>query len=130
MPAKPSRTLVTTIWYPARSGSAGTSGQGPYPLIVFAHGLGGSPQVYSKLPTAWAAVGDAVAAPLFPLSSSETPGGPDAGDIGNQPGDMSFVIGQVLKAASTGETGRCRVSSTRTRSGPQAIQTAPSRRWA
>src|ERR1700685_599779 len=39
MPAKPSRTLVTTIWYPARSGSAGTSGQGPYPLIVFAHGL-------------------------------------------------------------------------------------------
>ena len=49
MPARPSRTLVTTIWYPARSGSADTSGQAPYPLIVFAHGLGGSPQVYSKL---------------------------------------------------------------------------------
>ena len=42
-----------------------------------------------------------VAAPLFPLSSSETPGGPDAGDIGNQPGDMSFVIGQMLTADST-----------------------------
>ena len=78
-----------------------TSGQGPYPLIVFAHGLGGSPQVYSKLLTAWAAAGYVVAAPLFPLSSSETPGGPDAGDIANQPGDMSFVIGQVLKADST-----------------------------
>jgi hypothetical protein len=41
-----------------------------------------------------------VAAPLFPLSSSETPGGPDGGDIGNQPGDMSFVIDQVLKASA------------------------------
>jgi fermentation-respiration switch protein FrsA (DUF1100 family) len=100
MQARPSRTLVTTIWYPARSGSADTSGQGPYPLIVFAHGLGGSPQVYSKLLTAWAAAGYVVAAPLFPLSSSETPGGPDGGDIANQPGDMSFVIGQVLKADS------------------------------
>ena len=101
MAARPSRTLVTTMWYPARSGSADTSGQGPYPLIVFAHGLGGSPQEYSKLLKAWAAAGYVVAAPLFPLSSSETPGGADAGDIGNQPGDMSFVIDQVVKADST-----------------------------
>ena len=71
-PARASRTLVTTIWYPARSGSATTARQGPYPLIVFAHGLGGSPQLYSKLLTAWAAAGYVVAAPLFPLSSSET----------------------------------------------------------
>jgi fermentation-respiration switch protein FrsA (DUF1100 family) len=101
MPARPSRTLVTTIWYPAPSGSATTSRQGPYPLIVFAHGLGGSPQGYSTLLTAWAAAGYVVAAPLFPLSSGETPGGADAGDIANQPGDMSFVIGQVLKADKT-----------------------------
>jgi dienelactone hydrolase len=100
MPARPSRTLVTSIWYPARSGSAKQPGQGPYPLIVFAHGLGGSPQEYRALLTAWAAAGYVVAAPLFPLSSSETPGGPDGGDIGSQPGDMSFVIGQMLKASS------------------------------
>jgi len=100
-PGKPSRTLVTTIWYPARtSGSVAGSGGGPYPLIVFAHGLGGSPQDYQQLLTAWAAAGYVVAAPLFPLSSSETPGGPDGGDIGNQPGDMSFVIDQVLSASS------------------------------
>ena len=99
MPAKASRTLVTTIWYPAqRPGS--TSGGGRYPLIVFAHGLGGSPQQYQELLTAWAAAGYVVAAPLFPLSSSETPGGPDGGDIGNQPGDMSFVIDQVLKTSA------------------------------
>jgi dienelactone hydrolase len=100
MPARPSRTLVTSIWYPARSGSAKQTGQGPYPLIVFAHGLGGSPQDYRALLTAWAAAGYVVAAPLFPLSSSATPGGADGGDIGNQPADMSFVIGQMLKASS------------------------------
>ncbi len=92
MTAKTSRTLVTTMWFPA-------TGKGPYPLIVFAHGLGGSPQDYQPLLSAWAAAGYVVAAPLFPLSSSETPGGPDGGDIGNQPGDMSFVIDQVLKAS-------------------------------
>ncbi len=101
MPDKPSRTLVTTIWYPApASGSVAAGRNGPYPLIVFAHGLGGSPQDYEQLLTAWAAAGYVVAAPLFPLSSSQAPGGPDGGDIGNQPGDMSFVIDQVLSASA------------------------------
>ena len=101
MPGEPSRKLVTTIWYPARaSGSVAASGDGPYPLIVFAHGLGGSPQEYQQLLTAWAAAGYVVAAPLFPLSSSQTPRGPDGGDIGNQPGDMSFVTDQVLSASA------------------------------
>ncbi len=101
MEGKPSRTLVTTIWYPSRASSpVAASGGGPYPLIVFAHGLGGSPQDYQELLTAWAAAGYVVAAPLFPLSSSQTPGGPDGGDIGNQPGDMSFVIDQVLSASA------------------------------
>jgi dienelactone hydrolase len=100
-PAKPSRTLVTTIWYPVRqSRSASTPPGGPYPLIVFAHGLGGSPDEYRRLLRAWAAAGYVVAAPLFPLSSSVTPGGPDNGDVGNQPGDMSFVIDRVLEASA------------------------------
>ncbi len=37
-----------------------------------------------------------MAAPRFPLSSSATPGGPDGGDVVNQPADMSFVIDSVL----------------------------------
>jgi predicted esterase len=101
MPARPSRTLVTSIWYPAQSGSATKTGKVAYPLIMFAHGLGGSPQDYRALLTAWAAAGYVVAAPLFPLSSSETPGGPDGGDIGSQPGDMSFVVGRLLQASSS-----------------------------
>jgi len=127
MPARPSRTLVTSIWYPAKSGSA--NHPGPYPLIVFAHGLGGSPQDYRTLLTAWAAAGYVVAAPLFPLSSSETPGGPDGGDIGNQPGDMSFVIDQMLKASAP-RTDLCRDSSNPTRSAPRAIPTVRSPHWA
>lgn len=98
MPAKPSRTLVTTVWFPATG-----SGSGPYPLIVFAHGLGGDPQEYEQLLHGWAAAGYVVAAPLFPLSNADTPGGPDGGDIGNQPGDMSFVIDQVLDASKAAD---------------------------
>ncbi len=41
-----------------------------------------------------------VAAPQFPLTNDHTPGGPDAGDVVNQPGDMSFVITSVLDASA------------------------------
>jgi fermentation-respiration switch protein FrsA (DUF1100 family) len=100
----PSRTLVTTILYPAagRAGGPTTPGAapdksaGPFPLIVFAHGLGATPQDYITLLTDWAAAGFVVAAPLFPLSNSNVAGGPDAGDVVNQPKDMSYVIGAVL----------------------------------
>jgi dienelactone hydrolase len=74
--------------------------QRPIPTHRLRPRPGGSPQDYQQLLTAWAAAGYVVAAPLFPLSSSQTPGGPDGGDIGNQPGDMSYVIDQVLKASA------------------------------
>jgi dienelactone hydrolase len=45
---------------------------------------------------AWASAGFVVAAPLFPLSNGNVPGGPDAGDVVNQPEDMSYVISSVL----------------------------------
>ena len=62
----PSRTLVTTIWYPAQgNATVGTPVQratpdrsgGPYPLIAFGHGLGATPQVYEGLLSRWAAAG-------------------------------------------------------------------------
>jgi fermentation-respiration switch protein FrsA (DUF1100 family) len=111
--ASPSRTLLTTIWYPS-TGTAGSStprpgasparSDGPYPLIVFAHGFAATPQLYQDLLTQWAAAGFVVAAPLFPLSSAKSRCGPVAGDSINQPFDMSYVITSVLKlsAATTG----------------------------
>ena len=112
-PAQPSRKLVTMILYPAEgtpeAGKAAT-GATPnrvgksYPLIVFSHGLGANPQIYLPLLTHLAAAGFVVAAPQFPLTSSATPGGPDAGDVVHQPADVSFVVGSMLKR-SAGKTG-------------------------
>lgn len=111
-PRLPSRTLTTFVLYPATGspspapvpGAPPDTNQGPYPLIVFAHGLGSTPLSYERLLAAWAAAGFVVAAPRFPLSSGVTSGGPDAADVAHQPGDMRFVIDSVL-SASTGGTG-------------------------
>jgi predicted esterase len=106
-PGRPLRTLVTTVFYPAGTpGSGAVAGAAadrtgaPYPLIVFAHGLGANPHDYRKLLSSWASAGFVVAAPLFPLSSGETPGGPDGGDVANQPEDMSYVIASVIQASA------------------------------
>jgi fermentation-respiration switch protein FrsA (DUF1100 family) len=102
------RTLITTIFYPSSSvpsgntkgGVPGDAADGPYPLIVFAHGFGGSPASYSATLEAWASAGYVVAAPLFPLTGSDAPGGPNLSDYVNQPGDMSFVIDSVLHSSA------------------------------
>ncbi len=98
------RTLTTLVRYPA----AGKPGQydvsnapaltdaGPFPLIVFGHGFAVTPAIYSRLLQSWARAGFVVAAPVFPLGSAGAPGGPDEGDITNQPADMSFVISSML----------------------------------
>jgi dienelactone hydrolase len=105
-PALPSRTLETVLLYPLAAGSAGAAGQpapaaarGPFPLVVFGHGFTGSPAAYDNLLRAWVAAGYVVAAPSFPLSNGKAPGGPTQNDIVNQPGDVSFVITQVLSLA-------------------------------
>ncbi len=93
------RTLVTVIRYPA------DRTQGPFPLIIFAHGFDITPGPYRRLLEAWARAGYVVAAPIFPLTSSKTPGGPQESDLVNQPADVSFVIGRML-AASAARRGR------------------------
>lgn len=104
----PSRTLPTTIFYPATGDASSDTPQpdaapdsqgGPYPLVAFAHGFGGNPQFYAPLLEHWAANGFVVAAVQFPLSSSASPCGAVAGDSVNQPEDVSFVISSVLKEA-------------------------------
>ena len=105
----PSRTLPTTIFYPATGDATSDAAQpgavpdargGPYPFIAFAHGFGGDPELYAGLLRHWAANGFVVAAPRFPLSSGASPCGSVAGDSVNQPEDISFVISSVLKEAA------------------------------
>ena len=106
------RTLVTYVRYPALGSPADTdvpnappaSANGPFPLIVFAHGFAVTPATYARLLQSWAHAGYVVAAPVFPLSNAHAPGGPDESDIVNQPRDMSFVISRLLESsgAATG----------------------------
>jgi predicted dienelactone hydrolase len=58
-PPLPTRTLETTIFMP--------EGPGNFPLLIFSHGLGSSPQAYASLIEEVAAKGFVVVAPLFPL---------------------------------------------------------------
>jgi dienelactone hydrolase len=93
----PERTLPTTIYLP--------DGEGPGPLIVFSHGLGGSPQKFTGIHQAWAAAGYVVAAPRFPLTSDANPDHrTEVGDLFQQPADISFVLDELLtaSAATTG----------------------------
>jgi dienelactone hydrolase len=87
----PTRTLVTEIRYP--------QGDGPFPLIVLAHGQTGHPNKFTQLTTAWASAGFVVAGPVFPLTSNQSPV-QKVGDYVNQPADVSFVIDRMLAASN------------------------------
>lgn len=105
------RTLETLVLYPA-AGDTGigiathdappAKADGPFPLIVFAHGFTATPVDYKPLLMQWAAAGYVVVAPKFAKSSAGAPGGPDAGDFANQPADMSTVITETEKLAASG----------------------------
>jgi dienelactone hydrolase len=81
---------VTIVRLPLGAGRA-------RPLVVFGHGFAVTPAPYARLLDAWAHAGFVVAAPIFPLGNANAPGGPNESDLVNQPGDMSFVITQMLR---------------------------------
>ncbi len=76
---------------------------GPYPVIVFAHGFDVDPNTYRALLVSWVAAGYVVVAPFFPdtsLTAVEAQHGVDTEyDMFNQPGDVAFVVSQVVGAA-------------------------------
>lgn len=71
-------------------------GPGHYPLVVFAHGFNITPHPYAALLEAIAKAGFVVAAPVFPLTNAHAPGGANANDLFNQPGDMTAVITRMI----------------------------------
>lgn len=84
------RRLVTSVRYPS-------TGREPFPLVVFGHGFALVPSDYTRLLDSWTRAGYVVAAPVFPVENADAPGGPDEADLVNQPGDISFVIGRLLR---------------------------------
>jgi dienelactone hydrolase len=94
----PERALPTVVHLPP--------GDAPAPLIVFGHGLGGSPVGFDDLLDSWAAAGFVVAAPLFPVSNGEVSepfGWAATEDVVHQPGDVGFVIRSLVEQSDAGE---------------------------
>ncbi len=96
-PGTSTRTLPTLVLYPHQSGGEHRE----FPLVVFSHGFTANGPAYAPVLREWVAHGYVVAAPTFPLSSSGAPGGPTILDYVNQPGDVSFVITQMLRLDHT-----------------------------
>jgi predicted dienelactone hydrolase len=93
-PGAPTRTLRTLIWQPTPAN--------PLPLLVMAHGFGALPEDFNAFAHTVAAAGFVLVAPAFPLTNQNVPGGQlGLTDLNHQPGDLSFVITQVLQAAAS-----------------------------
>ena len=87
------RTIETLLSLP-------TGAERPLPLIVFSTGIGGTATNYEGLYTHWVRAGYAVAAPVFPLSNADAPGGSTISDFNNQPGDIRFVIDELIRMSA------------------------------
>lgn len=85
--AAPTRTLPLVVIRPATGG--------PYPLVVYSHGLGSAGTERNDTLERWASAGYVVVAPTFPLSSRSR----DASDLRNQPTDVAFVTDQIRAAS-------------------------------
>lgn len=116
--AAPNRTIETVVVYPA-AGDPDTAAdpeahsdgegiesveapgstvgappaEGSFPLVVWAHGWNSTGEAFLPYAELWAREGYVVALPTFPLSREGVANGDD---VQNQPGDVSFVIDQVL----------------------------------
>jgi dienelactone hydrolase len=113
-PAVPTRTLKTAIYYPAAGppteapteNAPPDAKHGRYPLVLFSHGIYATGTAYVDVLKTWASAGYVVAAPNYPLSSADSPGGVNFGsgvaDTHNQPADATFVINETIKDKQVG----------------------------
>jgi predicted dienelactone hydrolase len=85
-----SRELKGRIWFPADKEGA------PYPLVVYGHGYMSQYKEGEYILEFLASHGYVAVSVDFPLSTGSSPGGAVVSDVVNQPGDMSFLIDQML----------------------------------
>ncbi|KYG04351.1 hypothetical protein BE21_47270 [Sorangium cellulosum] len=102
-PGAPSRTLPTVVWYPTvqpLSASPPTGDRVPvapgrFPLLAYGHRFASSGEEARFYAEHLASHGYIVAAPLFPLTRADAPGGPTSADYANQPADLEFVMDRI-----------------------------------
>ncbi|MET0414863.1 MAG: chlorophyllase [Actinoplanes sp.] len=73
---------------------------GRFPLVVFSHGLSGSPEWCAAVLASWASAGFVVVAPTFPYTSEFTRDYRRE-DIVNQPDDVRHVLQRVRRLDTT-----------------------------
>lgn len=83
-PGSDTRPLKGAAWYPDTGG--------PYPLVVHVHGFTSNHRNGAYLARHLASHGYVVVAVDHPLTHMFAPGDPNARDVINQPGDVSFLI--------------------------------------
>lgn len=100
------RPLPTLLLFPAVDTTRGLwdVAPGAFPLVVFSHGLRGSPDLYAAGLEPLAAAGFVVAAPEYPHTSLDATDY-DPGDLLNQPADASAVLSAVLALAANPQDG-------------------------
>ncbi|HEX9998993.1 MAG TPA: alpha/beta hydrolase [Actinoplanes sp.] len=95
----------------AAAGAGRRPAAGRFPLVLFSHGMSGSPERVADALASWAAAGFVVAAPSYPYTKEHTPDY-RRWDIVNQPDDARFVLNRVLALDMTpGEPLRGRIDS-------------------
>jgi predicted dienelactone hydrolase len=85
-----SRELKGRIWFPTDREGA------PYPLVIYSHGYMSQYKEGEYILEFLASHGYLAVSVDFPLSTGSSPGGAVLSDIVNQPGDVSFLIDQML----------------------------------
>jgi dienelactone hydrolase len=108
----PHRPLPTLVFYPAavpsrypqrpsgtpRAGAEPAPGR--FPLVLFSHGLTGTPKRYAAALATWAAAGFMVAAPSYPYTNQFADPFRRA-DIVHQPADARYVLNRVRRLGVT-----------------------------
>ena len=85
-----SRELKGRIWFPTDKEGA------PYPLVIYSHGYMSQYKEGEYILEFLASHGYVAVSVDFPLSNGSSPGGAVVSDITNQPGDISYLIDQML----------------------------------
>lgn len=106
------RVITATAWYPARGPVTADpvpdarAAARRFPLVLWAHGNSARGAVPPPVVQQWAAAGYVVVAPDFPVSSRARSTLDAIDDWAAQPGDVRFVLDQVMRPDAFGGLGR------------------------
>ena len=101
LPGVGDRPVPVTIWYPAISAGSPQPRTGPFPVVLYSHGLHSLPALHAELTTRWAAAGFVVVAPTYPHTSRDTSRFSRA-DVANQPADAWRVLRRLARLNADG----------------------------